>query len=444
MPLLVTAGLAFITFLPGARQAAQAPDVTTKARAVLSAMTAGQFTKVEDLFDDNMKVAMPSGRLATRWATLVKQLGGLKQCAAETRIRAIADKQMAITTCDFVRAAVDVQFAFDPSGRISGMAMRPVPPSRSDYVTPSYANPAAYIETELRTGVSASAPPATLTMPAGDGPFPVVVLVHGSGWHDRDETIGPNKPFKDLASGLATRGVAVLRYEKRGKPGAVTASGAGYTVQQEVLDDVSEAVKILRRQPKVAPSRIFVLGHSLGGMLVPRIGAADPSIAGLIVMAGAARPLEDAIPAQIRYLAMADGAISADEQTQIDDAVSLSARVRGLKSEDAASDGLLYGKPPSYWLDLRGYDPPTAAARLKMSMLILQGERDYQVTMEEFAKWKSALAAQRNVTFRSYPALNHLFIAGTGLSLPIEYDRPGHIAEEVIRDIATWVLTSAR
>jgi hypothetical protein len=75
-------------------------------------------------------------------------------------------------------------------------------------------------------------------------------------------------------------------------------------------------------------------------------------------------------------------------------------------------------------------------------MLLLHGERDYQVTTEEFARWKAALGARRDLTIHSYPALNHLFIAGTGASLPAEYQVPGHVAEEVIRDIATWIKTS--
>ena len=101
---------------------------------------------------------------------------------------------------------------------------------------------------------------------------------------------------------------------------------------------------------------------------------------------------------------------------------------------------MISGAPASYWLDLRGYDPPSAATAREAPMLILQGERDYQVTMAEFAKWKAALGSRRDVTFRSYPTLNHLFIAGTGPSSPAEYKVPGHVAEEVIRDIATWVL----
>jgi dienelactone hydrolase len=295
----------------------------------------------------------------------------------------------------------------------------------------------------MTLGSSEWALPATLTSPAGTGPWPGVVLVHGSGPNDRDETVGANKPFKDLATGLASRGIAVLRYDKRTMVhGAKVAALKDFTVRQEVIEDVLEAVKVLRTQPVIDPKRVFVLGHSLGGMLIPRIGTADPTIAGLIVLAGAARPLEEAIVAQTRYLTMVDGTISTEEQRAIDQATAIANSVRALKPQEANSGRMISGAPASYWLDLRGYDPPSEATRVKAPMLILHGERDYQVTAEEFARWKAALGSRRDVTVRSYAALNHLFIAGTGASLPAEYQVPGHVAEEVIRDLATWIMTS--
>jgi hypothetical protein len=174
-------------------------------------------------------------------------------------------------------------------------------------------------------------------------------------------------------------------------------------------------------------------------MLVPRIAAAAPPVAGFVVMAGAARPLPQAVVEQARYLAQADGAVSAEEQAQISQFEQMMARVNALRPEDAKNPEPIFGAPASYWLDLRGYDPPAAAAQVKQPMLVLQGERDYQVTMDEFSRWKSALANRTDVVFHSYPTLNHLFVAGTGKSVPAEYNTSGHISEAVVRDIATWI-----
>ena len=425
--------------LSGAAQQSQSATIE-QARSVLAAAAAGEFARIEAQFTAEMTAALPAGRLAAMWTGLQRQAGPFKSCSTKPRITEIADKRMVITPCQFALASVDVQFAFDSAGKIAGMSFRPAAPPPMPSAMPPYATPASYTETTMMIGSGEWALPAILAMPHGKERLAAVVLVHGSGPQDRDLTIGPNRPFRDLATGLASRGIAVLRYDKRSKVhGARMAAVANATVREEVIEDVLHAVTLLRAHPRIDAARIFVLGHSFGGMLTPRISAADPAIAGLIVLAGAARPLEDALVAQSRYLAAADGTISTDEQRGIDQAVALGNDIRTLTAADAKSGRMVAGTPASYWLDLRGYDPTSGARQVKAPMLILQGERDYQVTMDEFAKWKAALGSRADITFRSYPALNHLFIAGSGASLPAEYQRPGHVAESVIRDIAAWI-----
>ena len=439
MPSRVLACLLFVTNHAVPAQV----DAPAKARLVITALTSGDFASIEAQFTDQMKAALPPGRLASLWTTLLTQVGAWKTCSAQGTVREIAGKQMVITPCEFERAKIDVQVAFDSDGRISGLALRPAAAPPAPYSAPPYVNTAAFKEEDVTVGSGEWALPGTMTMPVGAGPFPIVILVHGSGANDRDETIGPNRPFKDLALGLASRGIAVLRYDKRSKVyGAKMAALPSFTVKEEVLDDVSEAINVVRAYERIDPARVFVLGHSLGGMLIPRIAAANSTLAGVIVMAGAARPLEQAIVEQTRYIANADGTIPADEQAQIDAMARTANEMKELTAADATSGKQIMGAPASYWLDLRGYDPPTAAAGLKppIRLLILQGERDYQVTMEEFARWKGALGSRPNVTFHSYPSLNHLFIAGSGKITPAEYSVPGHVAEDVIRDIAAYVL----
>jgi pimeloyl-ACP methyl ester carboxylesterase len=234
-----------------------------------------------------------------------------------------------------------------------------------------------------------------LTLPVATGRVPALVLVHGSGPNDRDETLGPNKTFKDLAVGLASRGIAVLRYDKRSLVyGAKLAALKNPTVKDEVIDDVLEAVALLRSDPAIDPDRIFVLGHSLGGMLIPRIGAADPKLAGLITLAGSVRPIEQLIAAQLQYLAEADGVISPAEQQALDEAKKALATLSALTADDLKTPAKIANAPVSYWLDLRGYDPPAMAAKLPQRMLVLQGGRDYQVTTVDFDRWKTGTLRQ--------------------------------------------------
>jgi dienelactone hydrolase len=437
VPSLILALALFVTNQtppPGQQEAA------LKAAAVIAALAAEKFADVEAQFNGRMRSTWPTGQLGAGWTTLVKQVGAHKGCSPDPRVERRPGGDAVTTTCQFERATFDVVVGIDSVGKITGLAFRPASAAGTVYTAPAYADAAAYTEEDLTIGSPEWALPGTLLIPAGAGPHPAVILVHGSGPGDRDTTIGPNKPFKDIALGLASRGIAVLRYDKRSRVhGPKMAASPSMTVKDEVIDDVGEAIKALKARSRTDAARIFVLGHSLGGMLIPRIVQAHPSVAGAIVLAGAARPIEDAIVEQARYLATEDGAVSPDEQALIDGMAQTAAAIRALGPADAGSAKRVLGATPAYWLDLRGYDPPGAARNVKIPLLVLQGERDYQVTMEEYTRWTRALAGTATATFRSYPALNHLFIAGTGKSFPAEYMIPSHVAEDVIRDIAAFI-----
>jgi dienelactone hydrolase len=416
-----------------------APARVASAEAVLAALVARDFAAVVARFDATMKAALSEQALADGWAKMTAQTGAYVGHAAAAQ-QPRGGYAAVVIPCEFERGRIDVTVVFNAAGEVSGLSMRPPAPAVS-YSPPDYATPGAYAEREVTVGAGREwALPGTLTLPAGRGPFPAIVLVHGSGPNDRDESIGANKPFKDLALGLASRGIAVLRYEKRTKVyGAKLAALRQFTVKEESIDDALAAVSLLRADPAIDSARIYVLGHSLGGMIAPRIAAADPTIAGIVVMAGAARPLERAMLEQMQYLAEADGTITPAEQQAIDGAKQTIAEVAALTPDDVPSGRNIVGAPPAYWLDLRGYDPPAAAATLRQRILVLQGGRDYQVTVAEFDKWKAALDGHANAECKLYPSLNHLFLAGTGKSLPAEYSVPGHVLVDVIDDIATFV-----
>jgi dipeptidyl aminopeptidase/acylaminoacyl peptidase len=273
------------------------------------------------------------------------------------------------------------------------------------------------------------------------------VLVHGSGANDRDETHNnpANKPFKDLAWGLASRGIAVLRYEKRTKqyPGKL-GSIKNPTVKDETVDDALAAVALLRKTPGIDIDKIYVLGHSLGGYLIPRIGKRDARIAGFISLAGATRPLEDVVLEQKNYFARLDGTVTKEEQADIDEFKQLVAKIKSLKDSDRDSTEMYYYVPASYWIDLKNYNPPQEAKSLKQPILILQGERDYQVTMTDFQNWKNALGSNKNVSFKTYPKLNHLFMPGEGVPSPSDYQKTNHVLLDVITDIADWILKAKK
>jgi dienelactone hydrolase len=414
-------------------------DRSAAAQEFVDLLVKGDYATAEQKLDATMKAALPASKLEELWGSLQKQAGAFQQ---QTGTRASREQgyDIVYVTCQFEQMTLDAKVVFDASGLIAGLFFAPA--QTTSYELPAYVKADSFQEQEVTVGRGEWALPGTLTLPAGEGPFPAVVLVHGSGPNDRDETIGPNKPFRDLAGGLASQGIAVLRYEKRTRQYSAKMAAAQdtLTVKEEVVDDALAAVDLLRQTPGIDPQRIFVLGHSLGGMLLPRIGAADGKIAGLIALAGATRPLEDIIIEQQTYLANLDGDISAEDQSALDQLAEQVARVKDpqLDASVPATD-LPLSIPAAYWLDLRAYTPAETAKALTQPLLILQGGRDYQVTSADFDIWKTALSPRANVQFKFFADLNHLFITGQGPSTPAEYQASGHVAEQVINDIAAWI-----
>ncbi len=417
-------------------------DLTVMAQEFVAFLEKGDFSKAAENFDETMSKVMPQEKLKKVWDAIIVQVGSFKK-QTTVRTEKSGEYDIVYVTCEFENISLETKVVFDKGKKIAGLFFVPAQPS-VEYKSPSYVNTDSFKEKEVVVGTGKWELPATLALPVGKGPFPALALVHGSGPQDRDETIGPNKPFRDLAWGLASKNIAVLRYEKRTKTHGQKffAMKEKLTVKEETIDDVIAAVELLRKAKDIDKDRIFVLGHSLGGMLIPRIAALDSDIAGFVIMAGTTRPLEDVIIEQMNYIFSLDGSISEDEKNNLDKYKTIVDKIKALKKSDAdRSQENLLGAPAEYWLDLSEYNPAEAAKEMQQSMLIMQGGRDYQVTEIDFERWKTALSKRKDVKFKFYPELNHIFIPGKGKIAPAEYQKAGHVAKAVIDDIANWIKT---
>jgi dienelactone hydrolase len=402
-----------------------AADPSTTARKALDSVLGARYSELTPMFTPEMQKAFPDAEMA-KLGTQIKSFGAVGKIGEPAANQAGANTIVVIPV-EFASQTINFRFIVNSKGLLAGMFAIP---ATTPWQRPAYSNPASFREKAVTIGDDEWKLPGTLTLPTGNGPFPVVILVHGSGPSDRDETVGGTKVFKDLAEGLASRGVAVLRYDKRTYVYAPKIKGMrDFTINEETVDDALRAAAFLRKQPEVNAQKIYVLGHSLGGYIAPRI-AEDEKFAGVIVMAGNARPMEDLMVAQAEYLKMPAADVAGIK--------AQAKRIKALEPGDADGPALLQ-TPPSYWLDLKDYDPVASAKKVAEPMLFLQGDRDFQVTAKDLALWKAGLSGRKDVTFQTYPALNHLFVPGEGPSTEAEYRKPGHVAPEVVDEIAKWI-----
>lgn len=434
---------AFSLMPAAAQEATPAADAapSTIAQTFIQNLIDGDFEAATANFDSGMLENAPPEVLQQIWGQIRDQLGALVS-VGEPRYDATSSTVRIEAT--FENAVVDFVVPFNAENQITGFFIQPPqnaePTPVPDFAPPPYADQSAFTEIEVIVGEDTDYPLAgTLTLPNSENPVAAVVLVHGSGPNDRDSTVGPNKMFRDIAWGLASQGIAVLRYDKRTLVFPDRIDMQTVTVQEETIDDALLAIDLLRRTEGIDPARIFLAGHSLGGYLAPRIAQSAPDLAGVILLAGSANPLEDLVARQVRYLAELDGEVTDQEAQTIAAIDGQVAAVKALQPGDTLEDPLL-GIPAAYWLDLQDYDPIAVAVGLPQPMLILQGERDYQVTMaDEFVRWQAVAGSRANVTSISYATLNHLFLPGEGAPNPDEYNTPGHVPAVVIDDIAAWI-----
>ena len=416
---------------------AQQINYTERTFTIIDKLTNNKIGDFYSYFDENMKKQVSQTDVQKLWVDLIAVYGTFDYYKTDITLVSKDGYQIADVPCIFKNGSVTLRLTLNSKGEISGFFI-------TENTTSSNSLQLAH-DTEVTFGSEAYPISGSLTLPEGDGPFPAVILVHGSGPNDRNEQIGPNLPFMDLAEQLSAQGVAVLRYDKRTYLyGSELAALTDITVQDETIDDAVYAFEYLKTLDTINAEQIYIAGHSLGGYLIPRIAAQTPEAAGYILLAASARPMEDMMLEQTEYLlGLEKNLDDASKQKLLKQTSDMVSAVKSLTPDTELTAEQLGGVPASYWLDLKNYDPIAEIQQIDKSILILQGGRDYQVTKTDYDLWLSAFHEYSDVHYRFYDNLNHLFMSGTGKSIPDEYQQKGTVDTAVGTDIVNFVLDHA-
>jgi pimeloyl-ACP methyl ester carboxylesterase len=347
----------------------------------------------------------------------------------------------------FSRANMAVTLQMLSSGRLFGLRVSPLLAAGlgRNWQHPLYAERGYAREIDIELGSKLEVT-GTICLPRHVGSYPCVVFLAGSGPCDRDSSIGALKPLKDLALGLAQRGIASIRFDKATlKHRQKFKNKSSLTVGDEYLDQADAAISHASQHPEIDPARVFLLGHSLGAAVVPYLGQVNDRIRGVILLAAPSEPIYKAYVRQLRYFASLDSEpVEAMQELIHEEERKSDAADRLETNSTTASRELPFGLPASYWHSYRELDPIGTCQRMDKPILLLQGSRDYQVTLEkDFELWKNELGGKGNVDLRVLEGLDHCFVQGDGPSTPADYDVPGNVDVAVINDISGWIISKS-
>lgn len=396
-----------------------------------------EYGKALALMDTSYTRRVSEERLAVMWNNVLTKGGAFKE-TKELVETVQPNFAVVYIPCVFEKRTTNIKFIFNKNGKVTGINFLPEE-LREKYQTPSYYDSTRVTESAYKVFSGEFTMPGTLSLPKNKNQTPAVILVHGSGPNDRDETVNSTKVFKDIALGLASKGIAVLRYEKRSKVFQARAIKKERTVRDETMNDVISAYKSLKNIESIDTTKIFLLGHGFGGMMLPRIAKEIPDVAGIFIVAANAGRLDDLILEQTIFLLSLDS-LTERKKALLDTMKTQVNKIKNLTLAQANDTLLrLVFHAASYWFDLNQYNQVETAGEIDAPVYILHPERDYQVTMKEYNRWKQGLEQNRNVHFKLYPRLNHMLQDGTAPSLPDDYKKLGNVPLYFIDDLVGWM-----
>ncbi len=418
---------------------AQNQIILAKTDSIYSWFVKEKFEAIHQLFNPEMSRMLKVDELEASWGQIQLLFG----MPIETKEK-VVQKNKGLTLVRMPiktdKSAMVLSLSFDSLEEVAGLFLSP---GKISYTPADYVDAEKFEERKVQFGTPNYRGTGILSLPKSTQKLPLILIVPGSGPVDKDLSIGSNKIYKDLAWGIASSGIAVFRYDKRTlnyqeKLIQSDSSGEKFTVQNEYLEDLKAIFIQLKKRPEIDSKKIILLGHSQGGYLIPLIHQKIKGFAGYISLAGTLREIPELAIEQVNYLSALDGSDS-------DSTIRASVIQQMFQSTSKEVFKMTSNKQVMgphtlhYWQYLANYNPRVAVLKIKQPILVLQGERDYQVPMKDFEIWKSTIGFKSNASFLSFPQLNHLFMAGEGPPNPSEYLSPGNVSKDVVEAIVKWV-----
>ncbi len=434
-----------LCFLLAGCAKAEAPNFQNLSAEVFSDLEAGDWQALYARSAEDLRAALGSqDGYRALWEQLLLTLGAFEKAEPGD----ISEKDgFTIVHVDCVFSASDatIAVAFDADGFIAGVTIASVTPEPAEETESG-----RFLEEEISLPPGADDESAgRLTLPDGAGPFPAVIMLHGSGSSDMNESLPNNAPFRDLAHGLAERGVASVRYDKYpyAHPDKV---GSDFTVETEYMLDAVDAARLLLADARIG--RIYLLGHSMGAMLAPRamervLAIAGDHLAGGVLLAGTPLHLWQVQHAQnLDLIAGLEGAQKEEAEALVEAELAKLDDLRAMPAERCEGE-TFFGISACYQLDEMSVDPAEVAAALNLPLFIAQGGKDWQVRPENGDElWRARLPESLDISYHRYDNMNHLLsdIEGEPTGTTADYmHADAQVSEVLIEDIAKWILSKA-
>lgn len=405
-------------------------ELQSLSKTMAEQMAKGSFDDTYKKCSMAVKMQMSKSSLEKAYRSTVDGMGeyiGIYEITQETKDQ----YQIVYVILQYENNGLKLSFTYNEKGKIDGLWMNYSPIEEAAVSTE------AYEETKITFGEGDYPVTGILTLPGNVEKPPVAILVPGSGNHDVNEVVGANKPFRDIAWALAESGIASIRYNERALlyP-EITADS--FTIEKDSLNDASDAISYALSSGTIDADSIYIIGHSLGGMMAPKIAEDHPEVAGIVLLAGSPRRLEDIILDQVTDAV--ENTPGVTEKQAKETLASTEVGINEVKSLTESGNRIILGYPASYWYSLNKVDIAAISKELTIPIFIAQGSEDWQVYADkDYSMWQELLGDKENVTFRLYDGLNHLFMTSNGKTDITEYNVAGTVDQTLLEDVASWI-----